>query len=218
MEGNQTVDGRRARRERSREAVVEAAFALIVEGKGPPAAEDVAERAGVSVSSIFRNFDGLADIQEQALALFRERYSHLLTATPAPDADRRERIAFFVDHRLDLYAQAHPLLTVARMRAFEHDSWSGPVAENRETLAAQTRACFAAEIADRKPAEAANLVALVDSLTSPEAYEVMTRAHGRTRNQIAATWRSALHAITEHTRINQTQTDNTQTEHTVGER
>jgi TetR/AcrR family transcriptional regulator, regulator of autoinduction and epiphytic fitness len=217
MEGNPTVDGRRARRERSRQAVVEAAFALIVEGKGPPAAEDVAERAGVSVSSIFRNFDGLDDIKEQALALFRERYSHLLTATPAPDADRTERIVFFVDQRLDLYGQAHPLLTTARMRAFEHDSWSGPVAENRDTLAAQTRACFATEIADRTPADAADLVALIDSLTSPEAYEVMTRAHGRTRPQIAATWRTALDALTHHHSVHDTTVHDT-TVHEEGER
>jgi AcrR family transcriptional regulator len=195
VEGVPTIDGRSARRDRGRRAVVEAAFALIVEGKRPPAADDIAERAGVSVSSIFRNFDGLADLQQQALALFRERYSPLLTATPPSGATIGDRIAFFVRHRLDLYEQTHPLLSMARVRAFEHDSWSGPVAANRAALADQTRACFDAEIAERTPAHAADLVALLDSLTSPEAYEVMTRAHGRSRNRIARTWIAALQSL-----------------------
>jgi AcrR family transcriptional regulator len=195
VEGNQPIDGRNARRERGRRAVVEAAFALIVEGKGPPAVEDIAERAGVSVSSVFRNFDGLADLQQQALALFRERYAHLLTAAPPAGAALGDRAVFFVDHRLDLYEQAHALMGMARVRAFEHDSWSGPVAANRAALAHQTRACFDPEITDLAPADAADLVALLDSLTSPEAYEVMTRAHGRTRIQIARTWTAALQTL-----------------------
>ncbi len=49
---------------------------LILEGKAPPSAQDVAERAGVSVSSVFRNFDGLADLQRRALDQFQSRYSH----------------------------------------------------------------------------------------------------------------------------------------------
>ena len=57
-----TVAGRRARRERNRTAVIDAMFELIAEGKVPPPAEALAERAGVSVSSIFRYFDNLDEL------------------------------------------------------------------------------------------------------------------------------------------------------------
>jgi AcrR family transcriptional regulator len=198
VSGDTPVDGRHARRQRNRTAVIEAAFALIVAGKGPPSAEQVAERAGVSVSSVFRNFDGLLDLQQQAVELFSERYSHLVRATPPADADLDGRIAFFVRNRLDLYEQAHPLMALARARAFDHDALAEAVARNRSTLAEQTRTCFAPEMVERTPSSAADLVAIVDSLTSPEGFELMTRTHARTRRQIAAAWTSALRTLVGH--------------------
>jgi AcrR family transcriptional regulator len=192
---SEQTDGRHARRQRSREAIVSAAFELILEGKGPPSAEDVAERAGVSVSSIFRNFDGLADIQQQAHQLFAERYSHLLLATPPPSSDLDARIAFFVNTRLELYEQAGPLMALARMRALEDDTWREHIASSRSALTHQLRACFDPEITELAPSDSADLVAVMDSITSPEAFELMTRAHARTRKQINRAWTTTLHAL-----------------------
>jgi AcrR family transcriptional regulator len=192
MSEDEPIDGRRARRQRSREAVVSAAFELILEGKGPPSAEEVAERAGVSVSSIFRNFDGLADLQEQALDQFRERFSHLLNATPPAEAGLDDRVAFFVRNRLDLYEQAAPLMSMARARAFEHDTLVEAVARNRSALADQTRASFGHEIDGMTPSDAADLIAVLDSLTSPEAFELMARVHARTHQQVARAWKASL--------------------------
>lgn len=175
--------------------MVDAAFALILDGKGPPTAEAVAERAGVSVSSIFRNFDGLVDIQQQALDQFRGRFSHLLTATPPADSTLDERVSFFVRIRLELYEQANPLMTIARMRVLDDDTWVEPINRNRSTLAEQTRNCFALEIDGCTPAEAANLIALLDSLTSPEAYDLMTKFHARSRRQLSSIWTTGLRAI-----------------------
>ena len=195
VHGDTPIDGRRARRDRSRKAVVDAAFELILEGKGQLATEDVAERAGVSASSIFRNFDGLADLQQQALDQFRDRFSHLLGATPSADADLDDRVAFFVHNRLDLYEQAHPLMSMARARAFDHDVLVEAVARNRSTLADQARACFDPELAAFAPAEAADLVAIIDSLTSPEGFELKTRTHARSRERSSAAWIAGLHAL-----------------------
>jgi AcrR family transcriptional regulator len=199
-EALEPTDGRHARRQRSREAIVSAAFELILEGKGPPSAEDVAERAGVSVSSIFRNFDGLADIQQQAHQLFAERYSHLLLATPPPHSDVDSRIAFFVHTRLDLYEQAGPLMALARMRALEDDTWREHIASSRAALTRQLRACFDPEIARLTPSDSADLVAVLDSITSPEAFELLTRAHTRTRKQISRAWTTTLYTLVSHDR------------------
>lgn len=188
-------DGRRARRERGRQAVVDAAFALILEGKIPPSAQDVAERAGVSVSSVFRNFDGLADLQGQALDRFRSRYSHFVAARPALGADLDSRIGFFVRQRVSLYEQAGPLLMLARTRALDHNAMAEAVAHNRAALAAQTQECFRAEIASRTMTAASDLVSLLDALTSPEAFELMTTTHGRSARQITRSWRLGLREL-----------------------
>lgn len=193
--GDQSDDGRRARRERGRRAVVDAAFSLILDGKAPFAVQDVAERAGVSVSSVFRNFDGLPDLQRQALAQFGARYSHFLVAAPPPGADLESRVEFFLRHRIGLYEQAGPLLMVARMQALDQETMVEAVAQNRCALAAQTRQCFQSEIAERTISQAAGLVSLLDSLTSPESFDLMTRTHGRSSRQIAQSWRAGLAAL-----------------------
>jgi len=189
------TDGRRARRQRSRIAIIDAAFSLILDGKAQPSTEQIAERAGVSVSSIFRNFDGLDDMQQRVLDRFREHYAHLLLATPPEDSGVDDRIAFFVRLRLDLYEQAGPLLMTARMRALHDDTWIEPIHRNRSLLAAQTRACLAPEISERTPSAAADLVALVDSIMSPEVYDLMTKFHARSRRQLSSSWTAALRSV-----------------------
>lgn len=189
------MDGRRARRERSRVAVIDAVFALVRDGKVPPTAEDIAERAGVSVSLIFRNFDGLDDMQRQAFDVFRERYVHLFDPAVDAAASRPERVARHVRVRLDLLTVAGPMMHFARQRTLECQPMAEGVGRGRSQLSDQARAHFASETAQLSPAEAANLLAVIDALTSPEAYEVLRAAHGRSDRQISRLWICSLTAI-----------------------
>lgn len=192
------TDGRKARRERSRNAVIEAAFALIHDGKVPPTADQVAERSGVSVSSVFRMFDGLDDMRSHAIEQFHVKYGHLLVNDFDERADRAERAARFVRSRVDLYGAAGPLMRLARQRALEHDRIAESVDGQRVMLATQAQRCWRPEARDLSPAEAANLVALIDATTSPEAFDVLGAAHARTPRQIERTWRrSVLAALAE---------------------
>ncbi|MEM7324954.1 MAG: TetR family transcriptional regulator, partial [Actinomycetota bacterium] len=54
------IDGRTARRERGRLAVIDAAFRLLESGE-PATTERLAAEAGTSTSSLYRYFDDLAD-------------------------------------------------------------------------------------------------------------------------------------------------------------
>ena len=47
-------------------------------------------------------------------------------------------------------------------------------------------------------ADAANLMALIDATTSPEAFDVMGSAHARTPRQITTIWIAALDVLLEH--------------------
>lgn len=189
------IDGRRARRERSRVAVIDAVFTLVRNGKVPPIVEDVAEQAGVSVSSIFRNFDGLDDMQRQAFDVFRERYAHLFDPVVDSAAPRAERVAKHVRARLDLLTVAGPMMQIARQRALDYQPMAEGVGRSRSQLSDQARAHFASEAAQLSPAEAANLLAVIDAMTSPEAYEVLQAAHGRSDRQISRSWVRSLTAI-----------------------
>ncbi|WP_170319677.1 TetR family transcriptional regulator [Polyangium spumosum] len=56
------TDGRHARAERTREAIVEALLGLLSEGVLRPSAEQIAERAGVSRRALFNHFADLDDL------------------------------------------------------------------------------------------------------------------------------------------------------------
>lgn len=196
MAVDEPTDGRHARRERNRAAVIDAVFALVQEGKVPPSVEDVAERAGTSVSSIFRNFDGLADAHRQALDTFQLRFAHLFDVDDAGD-DRSARVHSHVRSRVELAEVAGGLIGMARARALEHQSMVAATARLRERLAMQTRERFASELAQLGPAEATSLLALLDSITSPEAFAGMSSSHARSSRQIAKTWERAFDALLE---------------------
>src|SRR6478736_6015696 len=57
--GDEPSDGRTARAVRTKDAIVDATLALIDEGDLRPTGPRIAERAGVSVRSIFQHFDDL---------------------------------------------------------------------------------------------------------------------------------------------------------------
>jgi len=64
------LDGRTARSARTRDAVVRALLGLISEGDVRPTAGRIAERAGISLRSVYVHFDDLDDL---FLAAFQRR-------------------------------------------------------------------------------------------------------------------------------------------------
>ena len=189
------VDGRRARRERGRTAVIDAMLDLLQEGRVPPPVELVAERSGVSVSTIFRYFQGLDTLQVQTFERFLERFGPLITPCRAPDAPRSSRIAGFAAARLDLYEQAGTIMAVGRLRSLEHEPLVGATSRMRGLLAEQARSWFATEMRAAPGAASADLAPAVDAFTSLEAWDVMRRTHSRSRSQIDSTWQRGLAAL-----------------------
>jgi len=55
----ESVDGRRARSERSKQAIVDAVLALMEEGNLIPTAQQIADRSGVKIRSFFRHFEDM---------------------------------------------------------------------------------------------------------------------------------------------------------------
>lgn len=191
---SENTDGRHARRARNRAAVIDAVYELVKSGKVPPTVDDVAQQAGVSVSSIFRIFDGLPDLQRQALHEFQRRYRRQLAVDDA-DAPRPDRIRAHVRTRVQLYAEIAGLLRIARSRAVDHQPMLEGLSEFRANMASQTRQRFSLEVSQLTPAAAANLVALIDATTSPDAYDVMTAAHARSDRHITRLWTDTLDAV-----------------------
>ena len=198
-EGQETTeDGRRARRSRNRAAVVDALFDLLVEGVAPPSAEQIATKAGVSISSVFRYFDGLDDLQRQTVDEYFTRFAPLLAVPELGEGPLPDRIDRFVDARLALYPAVAPIARLARARAYDHVRIAKSLAEARDAFTGQIRQHFADELRQASAARADDLAELVDVLTAFESWDLLRTTHGRSDAQIRRAWTGALTALLGH--------------------
>lgn len=181
-------DGRRARRDRNRTAVVDAMLGLLEEGVVPPSTDAIAERAGVSVSSIFRYFEGIDDLQHETIDRHLERFAPLYDVPSIGLGGRDDRIDRLVGARLSLYEAIAPIGRLVRARAMEQPRIARSLADARAMFAGQIRTNFATEMDDLPPAQADDLVSLIDSLTSFEAWDLQRTGHRRSDRQIRRAW------------------------------
>jgi AcrR family transcriptional regulator len=189
-----SLDGRRLRRERGRQAVLDATVDLIQELRRPPTSEEVAARAGVSVASLFRYFDGLADLRDQAHARFFERYDHLFQIPALGDGPLDDRIDALVTARIVLYSTIEPSSRLTRTKVLDQPQAAAALHMVRGRLADQCRAQFAPELAALTPAARDDLVGVVASLTSFESWDHLQEL-GRTTKQVQRAWCAALRSL-----------------------
>lgn len=190
----EAIDGRRLRRERGRLAVLDATVDLIQERGGPPGAEEIADRAGVSPSSLFRYFDGLDDLRRQAYDRFFDRYRHLFEVPELGTGDLDGRIEALVKARVALYRTIEPSSRLTRTRVLEQPEAAAAVHMVRERLAEQCRVQFGPELGALTPAARDDLVAVIASLTSFESWDHLQEL-GRTTPQVRRAWSSALRSL-----------------------
>ena len=187
-------DGRRARRERNRVAVIDAMFELLTDGYFPPSVVDIADRAQVSVSSIFRYFDNLDDLQRQTIDRYFERFAALFEIPPTA-GDLGDRIDALIDARLTLYEAIAPIARMARVRAADQPRIADTLAETRWRQRDQLGTHFAPDLRDLGRSEADDRLDLVDALTAFEAWDLLQGAHGRSRHRIRRAWLTGVHAV-----------------------
>lgn len=96
------VDGRSARAQRTRDSVVTAVLELATSGTGRPTAREIADRAGISVRSVYVHFDDLDDLFRAAAARHTDQMASLLKPVdvmlPLP-----ERIAAATQQRVAIH-------------------------------------------------------------------------------------------------------------------
>lgn len=125
--GAPAVDGRRARSVKTREAIVDAAIALLDAGDLKPTAAAVATRAGLSVRSVFQHFVDLEDLFLAVSDRQTNRVGALYTGTNY-EGDLAARIEVFVNYRAGLYETIAPI----RRAAMLHEPFSRVVASRLE--------------------------------------------------------------------------------------
>lgn len=172
------ADGRTARRERNREAVVTALLGLYRDGVMSPSADEIAARAGVSARSLFRYFADVGDLASEAVARQQEHLMPLLIVDIDPEAPLDERIDAFVAARVRLLAAMGEVARVARSRAHQQPVVASGLTRIRRLLRDQVATVLGPALADHPDDERQALLAAADVLCSWESHDLLRNDQG----------------------------------------
>jgi AcrR family transcriptional regulator len=167
------VDGRRARREQNRAAVLDALAELYGEGTYVPSAAEIAERAGLSPRSLFRYFDDVDDLNRAAIDQQLAGARPLLAVDARPEDPTPTKVERLVAARLRLYDAIAPAARAARIGAWRHPVMAEQIGNTRSYLRHQLERLFAPELEVLGPDRSAAALAAVDALCSFEAVELL---------------------------------------------
>ena len=171
------VDGRGARGARARDAIVEALLALVDGGDLRPTAPRIAERAGLSLRSVFHHFTDVEALFAAAADRQTARILSLASQLPT-DGPLAARIKAFVAQRTRLLEAITPVRRAALLlEPFSHEI-AGRLARGRVLGRAEVARVFHRELAARSPRDRADLLAALVAATSFPAWETL-RAHER---------------------------------------
>ena len=185
-------DGRRARRDRNKYAVVDAYLALVRQGNPRPSVADVAAHSGVSHRSVFRYFSDKDELARTAIERQHDAARPLVALTVGAGAPLDERLGKFVARRLDLYEVIAPVARLSRSLVSVQPVLSAELALTRQFLRHQIKHLFAAELDAMEPDDATQTVAALDVLCSFEGVDLMGIDQRLDRPAIEATLRRAM--------------------------
>lgn len=163
-------DGRVARGQRTREAVIDTMLALNAEGNLTPTIEQIAERVGRTTRAIYQHFQ---DREALAVAIAERQLSvhgELFRAHPI-DGDLARRIDGIVNHRAELFEAVAPTRRAALVRLH-----ASPELQKQQTglanhLRNQLAKTFEAELGALEVDAAVDTLELLDLHTSWDTWE-----------------------------------------------
>jgi AcrR family transcriptional regulator len=171
------TDGRTARAERTRTAIADAMLGLFEDGHLRPTATQVAERAGVSLRSVFQHFDDMEALSATVADLQLRRYVSRMQPVPL-DGALSDRIAAFVAER----ARLHESIAPVRRAALLAEPFSDVIAERlawvRSRARREVEKVFAPELEALPAAARRDTLEAVTVASSWSTWEAL-RAHQR---------------------------------------
>ncbi|HWE56246.1 MAG TPA: TetR/AcrR family transcriptional regulator [Acidimicrobiales bacterium] len=167
------MDGRVRRGEINRQAIVDAALALVAEECTMPTAQAIADRAGVAKRSVFHHFPDLDGLFMEAGDTQANRYWPLLQH-PDPEARLDARIVAAVEQRSELFEAIGDVRRVALLHEHRSDALAERIRQSRTALRRHLVLALSPELRalDRSAAEG------VHAMASFETWESIRRHQG----------------------------------------
>jgi TetR/AcrR family transcriptional regulator of autoinduction and epiphytic fitness len=188
-------DGRRARRDRNREAVVDAYLDLINEGQLEPSVAAVAERSKVSHRSVFRYFSDRESLVQAGIECQIRRAEPFIALTVTPDMALDVRISGFAEQRATLHERLGSVARLARLRSDQNEQIGAMVGQARTFFRNQAKQLFQPEFDAMDPTEAGDTLAAIDVFTSFEAFDLLRRVQGMSQQRITRILEESITAL-----------------------
>lgn len=185
------VDGRRLRSERTRQLIIEAYMALVRESPQVPTAQQIAERAGYSVRSVFERFPDLHALRlavtDHAIAEGRNE-----NALRDVDADRQTRIRSQVQSRASGCEKWLPLWRVLSNQHENSEELLKRIRMIRELVRLRLEMMFRPELATISDPQRRNTLLAIESILDFESWGRMREVHGLSIEDACAVWMKAM--------------------------
>jgi len=199
MTEDAVANGRTARRDRNRLAVLDAVLGLLSEGELTPSPEAIALRSGVSLRSVYRHISNIDDLARAAIDRHLERVGPLFAFEAVGEGPFGERVEAFVTARLRLREAVAPVARAAlartRMRlAPASEIIRQSLNARRGLLRVQLSRHFAAELSTFG-SQADAILAAADALTQIETIDWYLVDGGYTLEQTREALVTGLHRL-----------------------
>ena len=187
-----SLDGRRERGARNKEAVVSALLELYSQGEVQPPAARIAEMAGVSERSVFRYFDDMEDLASCAITVQWDRIRDLYETLDS-SGDLTQRINSIIDHRLKLYDKVGNVMRVAVVAAYKSKVVALAVKERRHMMGRRALQQFENELKSTSDVE--NKERILDYTLSLENIIYLKEALGLSHSKVRETLTAAITSL-----------------------
>jgi len=194
VNATEVIDGRTARRNRNRDAVLDAMIDLARLSDDEPSVDLIAENAGVSYRSVYRYFDDRTELMLAAISRVMGEAWLILDIERIGEGPLDDRITRFITNRLVAYRQLAPLTRHAMRRSVTEPAVRAEFDKARTFLQHQLEAQFAPELARVDPADRELVVAALDVMFQFEALEFLSRFESMTDEAMMRVLTRHVHA------------------------
>lgn len=189
------IDGRVARRQRNRDAVLDVVLEMFGEDMMFPTIEQASQRSGLSLRSLYRYFADVGELIEAAIDRGRQQAGELAHLHHVGEGPFDDRLAEFVAMRLRLHSARSPIFRATVHHAATHARVRDVLRDSRRQLREQFELQFGPELAALSPRDRPSVIEAGDLLSQLDSIDILRRVRGLTVGETDTVLRDSLTAL-----------------------
>jgi AcrR family transcriptional regulator len=174
---HEQFDGRNLRRQQSRERAVDAVLDLIEDGVAWPTAQQIAERSGISIRTVFRLTEDVESLLASAVQRQAERVAPLYV-TLAAEGSTATRVRALVKNRARIFETIAPVRRVGEQLALRSPHVAQGLDWHHRLLRRQVAELFERELSALRGVAAHDVLNAADVVAGWETWEQLRRLKG----------------------------------------